>query len=106
MNNNYPIGAQNDSRAPYNQLDKKTSLEWEEETYTLIQDEAQFYLSNNLTDKLLEGCTIEAIIEEAIEEGLALLDEENQKDFYEWANYDLYNFLEERITLVLTKIRF
>ena len=97
MNNNLPLGAQYDKSAPYN---------WDEETETKIQDEAGFFISDNLVDYLMNGITIQGIIEEAIEEGLSICDEETQDIFYDWAHNDLYRFLEAEIENKLFRLRF
>lgn len=97
MNNNLPLGAQYDKSAPFN---------WDEETEVKIQDEAQFFIADNLVDCLLSGYTIEEAIEEAICEGLSLCDEETQDIYQDWAFNELRQFLEGQIENKLTRIKF
>ena len=54
----------------------------------------------------MNGITIQGIIEEAIEEGLSICDEETQDIFYDWAHNDLYRFLEAEIENKLFRLRF
>ena len=100
---NYPAGAEHDSRAPYNTPDMDA---WKEETETKIQDEAQFFISDNLIDLLIENQSIDFIIEQAVKEGLSLCDQNTQEEFEDWANNELTDFLRARIELKLLTIRF
>ena len=100
---NYPAGAEHDSRAPYNTPDMDV---WKEETETKIQDEAQFFISDNLIDLLIENQSIDFIIEQAVKEGLSLCDKNTQEDFEDWANNELTDFLRGNIELKLLTLRF